>query len=70
MSAFSKYAARSEQVTSTTRRQSVKALTVAANARYPEEDGYQVSGDMLAVIRRGKDSQAQRRRRLVNRILT
>lgn len=70
MSAFSKYAARSEQATSTVRRQSVRSLTIATNARYPDEDGYPISGDMLAVIKRGKDSQAQRRRRLMVKVLS
>jgi len=65
MSAFSAYAARSERVTDTLANQPLLAVTIASSARQPEEDGYPISGDMLAVKRRGKDSWRVRRRRIL-----
>ncbi|MGO2139840.1 MAG: hypothetical protein ACTH30_05460 [Leucobacter sp.] len=62
MSAFSEYAARSERMSAVVRFQSALALSVAAAARAPEEDGYPVSGDMLRVLSRGSDTQRRRRR--------
>lgn len=64
MSAFSVYSARTERVTATVRFQPVRALNIAAAARYATgEDGYPVSGDMLRVLADGTPTQRRRRRK-------
>lgn len=72
MSAFSKYAARSERIAArlgTTSCSELIAVTKQSDEHAPDGD-YPVSGDMLAVVTRGRDSQADHRRRLMVKVLS
>lgn len=64
MSPFSKYAAATEHNTAIHRHTPVTDLT-----KWHPLIVVPVSGDMLAVINRGRDSQARRRRTLMNRVI-
>lgn len=75
MSAFSKYAARSERIAARLGTTSCSALIAVATPHRSDVDNdlggdFPVSGDMLAVVTRGMDSQADHRRRLMVRVLS